>query len=144
MTSKCVSWVLLVALVFALGKPAAAQKRDIGIAGGGKPIGGVSSAEAVGIVVVVSAVVAVAITVVVLHERRKDKNITGCVSSASSGMTITDEKDKQAYALIGNTAGITPGERMSLKGKKVKSNDADHTLAWAATKVNKDLGVCQP
>ena len=33
---------------------------------------------------------------------------------------------------------------IDLKGKKVKSNDADHTLAWAATKVNKDLGVCQP
>jgi hypothetical protein len=59
-------------------------------------------------------------------------------------MTIADEKDQQVYALSGNTVGITPGERMSLKGKKAKSKGAKHTLVWVATNVNKDFGVCQP
>jgi hypothetical protein len=144
MTSKCVSWVLVAAFSIALCTPAEAQKRDIGLQPGGKPIGGVSTAEAVAIVVTVAVAVAVVITVVVLHESRRDKNMRGCVSSGASGLTITDQKDKQVYALIGNTAGITPGKRMSLKGKKVKSKDTGPTLVWAATKVNKDLGVCQP
>ena len=59
-------------------------------------------------------------------------------------MTITDEKDKQVYALSGNTAGIKPGDRMKLQGKKVKSKGADKTLVWEAKAVPKDFGVCEP
>ena len=57
-------------------------------------------------------------------------------------MTITDEKDKQIYALSGDTAGIKPGNRMKLQGKKVKA--ADKTVVWEAKAVTKDFGVCQP
>jgi hypothetical protein len=59
-------------------------------------------------------------------------------------MTVTDEKDKQIYALSGNTTGIKPGDRMKLQGKKVKSKGADHTVVWEAKAVAKDFGVCQP
>ena len=59
-------------------------------------------------------------------------------------MTIAEEKGKQVYALSGNTVGITPGERMSLKGKKAKSKATNQTLVWVATSVTKDFGVCQP
>jgi hypothetical protein len=59
-------------------------------------------------------------------------------------MTVTDEKDKQIYALSGNTAGIKPGDRMELQGKKVKSKGADKTIVWEAKAVAKDFGVCQP
>ena len=30
-------------------------------------------------------------------------------------MSVTDEKDKQSYALTGNTADIKPGDRMTLQ-----------------------------
>lgn len=59
-------------------------------------------------------------------------------------MTVTDDKDKQIYALSGNTTGIKPGDRMRLQGKKVKSNGADKTLVWEAKAVTKDFGACQP
>ena len=59
-------------------------------------------------------------------------------------MTITDEKDKQPYALSGNTAGIKPGDRMRVQGKKVESKRANKTLVWEAKAVFKDFGVCQP
>jgi len=95
-------------------------------------------------IVAVTAALAVVITVVIMHESKKDRTITGCVRSAGSGMTIADERDQQVYTLSGNTVGITPGERMSLKGKKAKSKDANHPRVWVATSVTKDLGVCQP
>ena len=96
-----------------------------------------------GIVVVVAAIVVVTIFLV-RHEAKKDRTITGCISSAGSKLTIADENDKEIYELAGNTAGITPGDRMKLKGKKVKSKGPDHTHVLVATKVTKDFGVCKP
>jgi hypothetical protein len=97
----------------------------------------------VGIVVVVAAIVVVTIFLV-RHESKKDRTITGCVSSAGSKFTITDENDKEIYEIAGNTGGITPGDRIKLKGRKVKSKGPDHTHVLVATKVTKDFGVCQP
>ena len=57
-------------------------------------------------------------------------------------MAVTDEKDQQTYDLFGNTVGITPGERMRLEGKKVKSRGPEKTLAWKAKKVTKNYGAC--
>ena len=59
-------------------------------------------------------------------------------------LSLTDEKDEQNYALSGNTAGIKPGDRITLNGKKVKPKGADRTLVWDATRVIKDFGACQP
>ncbi len=95
-------------------------------------------------IVAVTAAVAVVVTVVILHESRKDRTIQGCISSGASGMSITDEKGGQVYPLSGNTQGITPAERMSLKGKKAKLKGANGTLVWVVTNVNQDLGVCRP
>jgi hypothetical protein len=94
--------------------------------------------------VVVTAAVAVAITVVVMHESKRDRTITGCIRSFGTGMTIADENDRQVYELTGNTVGVTPGERMRLKGKKAESKTSDHTHVWVATKVTNDYGACQP
>ena len=95
-------------------------------------------------IVVVTAAIAVTITLVVLHESKKDRTITGCVNSSGAGMTIADENDNRIYVLSGNTVGITPGDRMSLKGKKAKSKGPDHPRVWVATSVTKDFGVCRP
>jgi hypothetical protein len=94
-------------------------------------------------IVGVAAAVVVVVAVVAIHYSKK-RAIAGCVSSAGSGMNVTDEKDKQTYALSGNTTGIKPGDRMKLQGKKVKSKGADKTLVWEAKAVAKDFGVCQP
>ncbi len=59
-------------------------------------------------------------------------------------MTVSDEKDKQIYALSGNTVGIKPGDRMKLQGKKVKPKSPDKTLVWETREVNRDFGLCQP
>jgi hypothetical protein len=59
-------------------------------------------------------------------------------------MTITDEKDKQIYALSGDTTGIKPGDHVKLKGRKAKHTGSDTAGAWEATGVSKDFGVCQP
>jgi hypothetical protein len=96
----------------------------------------------IGIVAVAAAVVV--ITVVVVHESTKKKAITGCVNSGDNGMSVTDEKDKRIYTLSGNSAGIKPGDRVTLQGKKVKAKGANAPLAWEVNKVTKDFGACQP
>jgi hypothetical protein len=84
-------------------------------------------------------VVAIALVVVYYSKKRA---ITGCVAAGANGMTLTDEKDKRIYALSGDTTDIKPGERMKLRGRKVKSKGPDKTLGWEAKKVSKDFGVC--
>ena len=59
-------------------------------------------------------------------------------------MSVTDDKDKRLYSLTGNMAGIKPGDRMTLQGKKIKSQDAGKTLLWETKQVAKDFGVCRP
>jgi hypothetical protein len=122
---------LIVVLTLALAAPARADKLQT--IGRNIEIG----------IVAVTAALAVVVTVVIIHYSKK-RTITGCVNSAGNGMTITDEKDRQTYALSGNTVGVTTGNRMKLKGKKVKPKSPDKTLIWEAKEVSKDLGVCQP
>jgi hypothetical protein len=132
MTQKS-AWrgVLIVVLCVALATPVKAQQK---IGYGGPVVAPIVGAIAAVVVVVILAV----------HYSTKKRAVTGCVNSAGSGMTITDEKDKQIYALSGNTTGIKSGDRMKLQGKKVKSKGADKTPVWEAKAVAKDFGVCQP
>jgi len=96
------------------------------------------------LVAIVAAVAAVVVvTVVVIHESAKKRTITGCVNSVENGMSVTDEKDKRVYTLSGDMAGIKPGERMTLQGKKIKAN-AGKPLVWDTRKITKDFGVCRP
>jgi hypothetical protein len=59
-------------------------------------------------------------------------------------MSLTDEGDQRIYVLSGNTTGIKAGERMSLQGKKINSNDTGKPLGWKTDTIVKDFGVCQP
>ena len=135
MTSKY-AWcgVLIVALGVALAKPAEAQfiNGQIGPSAGPIVAGIVGTAAAV-----------VVVTVLVIHYSKK-RAISGCVISGESGMTLTDEKDKQTYTLSGDTTDIKPGDRMKLQGKKVKPKDPDRTLVWEARQVSKNYGACSP
>jgi hypothetical protein len=93
-------------------------------------------------IVAVSAALVVG-TVLIIHYSKK-RTMTGCVSAGETGMTVTDEKDKQIYALSGNTVGIKPGDRMRLQGKKVEPKSPDKTPVWETRQVNRDFGLCQP
>ena len=131
MTSKYVSGVLIIALVVTLPPPARADNlktlgEDIVIA-----------------IVAVAATVGVVATVLVIHYSKK-RAITGCVNSGTDGMTLTDEKDSRIYSLSGDTTGIKPGDRMKLKGTKVKPKGPDKTLVWVTKEVGKDFGACRP
>jgi hypothetical protein len=127
--------VLIVALSVTLSTSAEAQT------GGGKI--GPSTGTIVGAIVgVVAAVVVVAY--LVIHQSSKKRTITGCVTSGENGMRVTDEKDKRSYALSGNTADIKPGDRMTLRGKKIKPKDAGKPVVWETKTISKDFGVCQP
>jgi len=125
--------VFIVALCVVLTVPARAQQGSLNNLGRNIVIG---------VVAVVAAVVV--ITVVVVHESTKNRRISGCVNSGVNGMSVTDETDKQAYSLSGNTAGIKPGNRVALQGKKEKPKDASAPLTWEVHNETKDFGACQP
>jgi hypothetical protein len=96
----------------------------------------------IGIVAVSAALIV--ITVVIVHESRKKRTVTGCVTSGANGMSVTDEKDKRIYALSGNMADIKQGDRVTLQGKKAKPTGANAPPAWEVSKETKDFGACQP
>lgn len=83
-------------------------------------------------------------TIVVVYLLTRKQTITGCVTSNGNGMTITDEKDKRIYTLEGGAAGVTPGDRVKLQGKKIKPQAPDTTYRWQTEKVNQDFGACHP
>src|ERR1035438_2959043 len=95
------------------------------------------------VLAIVGAAAVITVAVLVVHESAKKRTITGCVTSGDNGMSVTDEKDKRLYALSGDTAGVKPGERMTLRGKKFKSNEGKPPF-WETKKIVKDFGVCQP
>jgi hypothetical protein len=123
--------VLIVALCAVLAIPAHADQ-----------LGDDIRNAVIGIVAV--SVALVVITVVIVHESRKKRTVTGCVTSGANGMSVTDEKDKRIYALTGNTADIKTGDRVTLHGKKVNPKGANAPLAWDINKETKDFGACQP
>lgn len=139
--TRYLSRILIVGLCLILSAPSYAQTPSIGPAPGGGTIGGVSKGEIIGIVVGVVAAITV-VVIVVVHESRKTRTITGCVSSGPTGMILTNEKHKHSYALSGNTAGVKPGERITVQGKKINPS-AGKPLTWDTKAITSDLGVCQ-
>jgi hypothetical protein len=134
---KHFSPVVTIALVFLLCVPVGAQNPPAA-----PPIGGVSKAEIIGIVVGVAAFVAV-VSVLLIGRSARGRTITGCIIAADNGMTVADEKDKHVYVLSGNTAGVKAGERMKLQGHKINAN-AGNPLGWGVSHIQKDYGACRP
>jgi hypothetical protein len=97
------------------------------------------------VAIVVGAVAVGAIVAVVLIHKSSGSEtaITGCVSSEDNGLTLTNDRDNRLYVLTGNTSGITPGDRMSLKVKQVRSKKPGNGFAWETKKITKGLGACQ-
>jgi len=91
-------------------------------------------------IVVASVAIGVLVTVLILHYKSRKRVITGCVHSEVNGLSLTDEKDKRSYAVSGNTAGVKPGDRMTLEGKP---RHTGKTLVFESRRVISDLGACQ-
>jgi hypothetical protein len=93
-------------------------------------------------IVVVSAGVAVGVTLLILHQKHKINTITGCVNADATGMAVTDEKDKRIYSVAGDPTGVKPGDRMTLEGKRGKQGGK--MPVFEARSVISDFGACQP
>jgi hypothetical protein len=101
---------------------------------------GPSTGEIVGVAVGIAAVGA-AIGVGIYFAVRHNHSMTGCARSTADGMTLTTESDKQTYALTGDVAGIKPGNRVRVSGKKSNAKSAG-TAHFLVEKVSKDFGAC--
>jgi hypothetical protein len=111
------------------------------------PGSSLSPGQAVAIVVGSLAAIAVVVILVVHHKKSPTSSdspsITGCVATAPSGKTLTDENDKRVYLLAGNAAGVTPGDRVTLTGKPGAAT-ADFPAVWNTQKIQQDYGACHP
>ena len=93
-------------------------------------------------IVVVSVAIAVGVTLLILHEKHKTSPITGCVASEAGRLSLIDDKDKRVYTLSGDPAGIKPGDRMTLEGKR--RQERGKTPIFESHSVTRDFGACQP
>ncbi len=76
----------------------------------------------------------------IYHETHKHPSITGCAASSPDGLTLQNEKDKKVYALSGDSFALKAGERVTVKGKKVK--DSSGKFSFQVEKLTKDYGSC--
>ena len=76
----------------------------------------------------------------ILYFTLRKPAIVGCVQSADGTSTLIDERDKRTYALAGNHLNLKVGERLKLKGKKIKEKDGKFT--FRVKKVDHDYGAC--
>jgi hypothetical protein len=130
---------IVLALCLLLALPASPQT-GIGSLGDLSGIGP-SKAEVVAIIVGI-AVVFVGVGFLVYHETHKHASITGCIVPGTDGLTLQNEKDKRAYALSGDSGALKAGERVTIKGKKVK--DSAGKYSFRVEKLSKDFGTCAP
>lgn len=73
--------------------------------------------------------------VYMLH--RRHTHVVGCV--AGDGKSLTADKGKKTYQLTGEP--VTPGERLSLVGKKTKGDGGIEELNVVS--VTKNMGQCE-
>ena len=99
------------------------------------PKGGYSSST--GIAIGAAAAGGVAIAYLALHK----PSIVGCTEVAGSGLQLVNEKDKQTYALDSGSTDLKPGERVALKGKRIKSESG--VMSFHVQGLAKDYGPCK-
>ena|ERR1700730_1558474 len=129
------STVLALCLLLAL--PAFPQIGNLGNLGNIGPSKGEIVAIIAGVVVALTAV-----GFLVYHETHKHPSITGCVASGADGLTLQNEKDKRVYALSGDSAALKAGERVTVKGKKIKNSAGKPS--FQVERLTRDFGSCKP
>ena len=104
-------------------------------------IGGVTGGDAVAIGVAI-AVIGAGIGFGVFYAVHHGHSLDGCAVSGANGLELQNRGDQQTYALVGDTAGIKPGERVRISGKKEKKSRGAHPQ-FLVEKLNKDFGGCK-
>jgi hypothetical protein len=69
-------------------------------------------------------------------------SMKGCAVSGSGGLQLQSQGDRQTYALVGDVAGIKPGERVRVSGKKSKTANGA-SPQFIVEKLSKDYGSCK-
>jgi hypothetical protein len=82
------------------------------------------------------------VTGLILYFTLRKPAIVGCVHSADGKTTLVDERDKRTYAIAGDDVSLKAGERVKLKGKKVREKDG--RLTFSLKKIDHDYGACNP
>ena len=98
---------------------------------------GPSGAQVAGAAVGTGAVIGI-----VLYLTLHRPSITGCVRSADSTYTITDQNGHLSYTVVNADTGLKTGERVKLQGKKKK--DKSGNLTFRMKKIKHDYGPCTP
>jgi hypothetical protein len=111
---------------------------------GPSPLGsfdiGPTKAQVVGVAIGIGAVGA-AIGLGVYYGVHHGHSLTGCATSTTIGLELQTD-DHQTYALNGEVATITSGNRVRVGGKKSKKNSGA-TRSFLVEKVSKDFGPCK-
>lgn len=121
-TRRCAGLVVILSTLFASARPARAdeiQNKVIGVTVG-----------------VVAGLVAATVIIIVLVKHKL--SITGCVAQGSGGLTLQNEGDNKTYVLQGDVAGVTPGQRVKLQGKRHKGEASQFDVS----QVKKNYGAC--
>lgn len=100
-------------------------------------IAGPSGAQVAGAAVGAGAVIGI-----VLYLTLHRPSITGCIRSGDGTYTITDQNGQVSYAVVNADAGLKPGERVKLQGKKKK--DKSGNLTFRMKRIKHDYGPCTP
>jgi len=92
--------------------------------------------------VLVGGAAAIGVTIyAIYHFSHRGRSLRGCAVSSPGGLRLINEGDQQPYDLTGATATIKPGDRVRVKGKKIKS-DPNHRQ-FVVEKLSKDYGACR-
>jgi hypothetical protein len=102
---------------------------------------GPSKGEVIGIIAGAAAVVGVT-GYLIYRGSHMHASIQGCVTTDQNGLSLQNEKDKKTYALAGDSAALTAGQKVALSGKKMK--DSTGKLTFQVQKLTRDYGACQP
>jgi hypothetical protein len=127
----------LIVLILTLLSVVPVLPQGVGPAPGGNI--GASNGEIAGVLVGAGAAVAV-IVIVIYHETHKHHKITGCVSSGADRLSVVNEKDNKVYILSGESGSLRAGERVTLKGRKLK--DSSGAPGFRVEKLERDYGAC--
>lgn len=101
---------------------------------------GVCKGEVVGILVGIGAGGA-ALGIGTYYAIHHGHSISGCAVSSPSGLQLQSQGDQRTYALIGEVAGINPGDRIRVSGKKEKASTGA-PQQFLVEKLAKDYGSC--
>lgn len=100
----------------------------------------VSKSEVAGVAAAIVGVGA-AIGVGIYFAVHANHSASGCTVAAASGLQL--QSDQQTWSLVGSIAGIKPGERVRVSGKKQKQSGGA-PRPFLVEKLAKDYGACSP